>query len=124
MTHRQTEHELASAERRNFLKLTGAGAFTVAMIAGAAGVLWSEEAVAQTAREESEREAAAEHIMTLATEYVIGTSRSYPMMQLDVKENLQNASNGKIYVKLAPGGQLGIGSALAQKVQGRTVDEG
>ena len=124
MTDKTIQDELASAERRNFLKLTGAGAFTVAMVAGAAGALWSDEAVAQTAREEGDREAAAAHVMTLATEYVIGTSRSYPMMQLDVKENIQNASNGKVYVKLAPGGQLGTGSALAQKVQGGTVNAG
>lgn len=124
MTENMIHDELASAERRNFLKLTGAGAFTAAMVVGAAGVLWSDQAVAQTAREENDREAAADHVMTLATEYVIGTSRSYPVMQLDVKENIQNASNGKIYVKLAPGGQLGIGSALAQKVQGGTVNAG
>ena len=92
MTDKKIENELASAERRNFLKLTGAGAFTAAMLLGAAGTLWSDEAVAQTAKEESDREAAAAHVMTLATEYVIGTSRSYPMMQLDVKENIQNAS--------------------------------
>jgi TRAP-type C4-dicarboxylate transport system substrate-binding protein len=113
--------ELKSAERRNFLKLTSQGAFTAALVVGAAGMLWSDEAAAQTAKEERDREAAAAHTMTLATEYVIGTTRSYPMMQLDLKENLQNASNGKIYVKLAPGGQLGVGSALAQKVQGGTV---
>ncbi|MGX0974616.1 TRAP-type C4-dicarboxylate transport system substrate-binding protein [Roseovarius sp. MBR-51] len=116
--------ELASEERRNFLKLATTGSFTAALVAAAAGTLWSSEATAQTANEEREREAAAEHVMTLATEYVIGTTRSYPMMQLDVKENLQNASNGKIYVKLAPGGQLGVGSALAQKVQGGTINAG
>ena len=43
--------ELASAERRNFLKLAGAGSFTAAMVAGAAGMLWSDAAVAQTAAE-------------------------------------------------------------------------
>lgn len=119
----QTEDEmLASEERRNFLKLASTGGVTAALVAGAAGTLWSEQASAQTASEEREREAAAAHVMTLATEYVVGTSRAYPMMQLDVKENLQNASNGKLYVKLAPGGQLGIGSALAQKVQGGTVN--
>ena len=117
-------NELASEERRNFLKIMGTGGFTAAIVAGAAGVLGSSEASAQTANEERDREAAADHVMTLATEYVIGTTRSYPMMQLDVKENLQNASNGKIYVKLAPGGQLGTGSALAQKVQGGTIDAG
>ena len=113
--------ELKSAERRNFLKLTGAGAFTAAMVAGGAGMLWSSEAAAQTQQEEAEREAAAEHIMTLATAYVLGASRSYPIMQLDLKENIQNMTNGKVYVRLAPGGQLGAGGALAQAVQSGTI---
>ncbi|WP_210092381.1 TRAP transporter substrate-binding protein [Ruegeria sp. HKCCSP346] len=113
--------ELASAERRNFLKMSASGAFTAALVAGAGGVLWSSEAAAQTAKEESEREKAADHVMTVATAYVLGASRSYPIMQLDLKENIQNATNGKVYVKLAPGGQLGAGGALVQKVQGGTI---
>lgn len=113
--------ELASAERRNFLKLVGTGSFTAAMVAGAAGTLWSSEAAAQTANEERERESAAEHTMVIATAYVLGASRSYPIMQLDLKENIQNATNGKVYVKLAPGGQLGAGGALVQAVQGGTI---
>ncbi|OSQ52170.1 TRAP transporter substrate-binding protein [Marivita geojedonensis] len=113
--------ELASAERRNFLKLVGTGSFTAAMVAGAAGTLWSSEAAAQTANEERERENAAEHTMVVATAYVLGASRSYPIMQLDLKENIQNATNGKVYVKLAPGGQLGAGGALVQAVQGGTI---
>jgi TRAP-type C4-dicarboxylate transport system substrate-binding protein len=59
--------------------------------------------------------------MTVATAYVLGATRSYPIMQLDLKENIQNATNGKVYVKLAPGGQLGAGGALAQSVQGGTI---
>ncbi len=114
-------NELASHERRNFLKLAGSGGFTAAVVAGAAGTLWSDEAVAQTAAEEKERQAAADHVMTLATAYVLGASRSYPIMQLDLKENIQNSTNGKVYVKLAPGGQLGAGGALAQAVQGGTI---
>ncbi len=117
----QSLKELKSAERRNFLRLTGTGAFTAAMVAGAAGTLWSDKAVAQTAKEEKERERAAKHLMTIATAYILGASRSYPIMQLDLKENIQNATNGEIYVKLAPGGQLGAGGALAQKVQGGTI---
>ena len=120
MTQKQTD-TLASAERRNFLKLSAKGAFTTAMVAGAAGVLWSDDAVAMTAREEREREAAAEHTMTIGTAYVLGASRSYPIMRLDLKENIQNATNGKVYVKLAPGGQLGAGGALVQAVQGATI---
>ncbi|MEM8730494.1 MAG: TRAP transporter substrate-binding protein [Pseudomonadota bacterium] len=117
----QDRKEFASSERRNFLKLAGSGAFTAALVAGAAGTLWSTEAAAQTAKEEKDRESAADHVMTIATAYVLGASRSYPIMQLDLKENIQNATNGKIYVKLAPGGQLGAGGALVQKVQGGTI---
>ncbi|WP_299849821.1 TRAP transporter substrate-binding protein [uncultured Roseovarius sp.] len=115
------QKELASAERRNFLKLTASGGFTAALVAGAGGMLWSTDASAQTANEERDREKAAEHVMTLATAYVLGASRSYPIMQLDLKENIQNATNGKVYVKLAPGGQLGAGGSLVQKVQGGTI---
>ncbi len=113
--------DIQSLERRNFFKLAGSGAFTSAVVAGAAGVLWSEDAVAQAAKEERAREKAADHVMTIATAYVLGSSRSYPIMQLDLKENIQNATNGKIYVKMAPGGQLGVGGALAQKVQTGTI---
>lgn len=113
--------KLSSEERRNFLKLTGKGAFTAAMVAGAAGTLWSEEAAAQTAKEEKDRQANADHVMTIATAYVLGASRSYPILQLDLKEDIQNATKGKVYVKLAPGGQLGVGGALVQKVQGGTI---
>ena len=108
-------------ERRNFLKLAGSGGFTAAMMAGAGGFLWSSQAVAQTANNEKELEAAAEHVMVVATAYVLGASRSYPIMQLDLKENIQNATNGRVYVKLAPGGQLGAGGELVQKVQGGTI---
>jgi TRAP-type C4-dicarboxylate transport system substrate-binding protein len=113
--------DVVSANRRNFLKLAGTGSFTAAMVAGASGMLWSDAAVAQTAGEERDREAAADHIMTLATAYVLGASRSYPIMQLDLKENIQNMTNGKVYVRLAPGGQLGAGGALAQAVQSGTI---
>ncbi|MGJ8603807.1 MAG: TRAP transporter substrate-binding protein [Marivita sp.] len=116
------EHkERASATRRNFLKLMSTGGFTAAMVAGAGGLLWSSEAAAQTANEERDRENAAEHTMVIATAYILGASRSYPIMQLDLKENIQNATNGKVYVKLAPGGQLGAGGALVQAVQGGTI---
>lgn len=118
---RKERDDLASANRRNFLKLSGQGGFTAAVMAGAAGVLWSDEAAAQTASEEREREGAASHTMTIATAYVLGASRSYPILQRDFKENVQNATNGKVYVKLAPGGQLGAGGALAQKVQNGTI---
>lgn len=113
--------EKRAAERRNFLKLVATGGFTAAMVAGAGGMLWSNEAAAATMAEERRLEKNAKYRMTIATAYVLGASRSYPIMQLDLKENIQNLSNGQIYVKLAPGGQLGAGGALAEKVQNGTI---
>lgn len=110
-----------SVERRNFLKLAGSAGFTAAVVAGASGALMSTPAIAQTAKEEKEREKAAKYTMTIGSAYVLGASRSYPIMQLDMKENIQNATNGQVYVKLAPGGQVGAGGALAQKVQNGTI---
>ena len=110
-----------SLERRRFLELSTKYGFTAAVVAGAGGALVSSEAAAQTGKEEKQRQRAAKHVMTVATAYILGASRSYPIMQLDFKENVQNATNGKIYVKLAPGGQLGAGGALAQKVQNGTI---
>ena len=116
--------ELRSVERRRFLSLSAKFGFTTAMVAAGAGTLMSDEAAAQTSQEELEREGKAKYKVTLATEYRIGTTRSYPVIQLNVKENLQNFSNGAIYVKLQPGGALGTGTALAQKVQAGTVEIG
>ena len=111
-----------SLERRRFFTLAGKYGFTAAVVAGAAGsLLISEEASAASAKEERSRAKAAKYKMTIATAYVLGATRSYPIMQLDFKENIQNITNGQIYVKLAPGGQLGAGGALAQKVQQGTI---
>ena len=118
---KKTQGHPASMERRRFFELVSKYGFTAAVVAGASGALWSSEAAAQTAKEEKERQKAAEHTMTVATAYILGASRSYPIMQLDFKENIQNATGGKVYVKLAPGGQLGAGGALAQKVQNGTI---
>jgi len=112
----------ASIERRRFFEIAGKFGFTAAVVAGAAGALRSDEAAAQAAQEEQERQQAAEHMMTLATGYIVIADRSYPIMQLDFKENIQNMTNGKVYVRLAPAGQLGTGSALAQSVQEGTIE--
>lgn len=116
------EDTLESVERRRFLTTSGKYGFTAALVAAASGTLLvSEEAAAATGKEERSRKKAAKYKMTMATAYVLGATRSYPIMQLDFKENIQNMSNGQIYVKLAPGGQLGAGGALVQKVQQGTI---
>ncbi len=112
---------IESPERRQFFSMTGKFGFTAATIAATSGLIMSEDAVAAISKEEKEREKNAKYKMTVGTAYVLGASRSYPIMQLDFKENIQNLTNRDVYVKLAPGGQLGAGGALAQKVQQGTI---
>ena len=113
--------EPVAAERRQFLRVAKASGFTVAAMAATSGTLFSTSAVAQGNKEEQDREKAAKHVMTIATAYQLGASRSYPILQRDFKENIQNATRGKVYVRLAPAGQLGSGGALVQKVQEGTI---
>ncbi|MBH53045.1 MAG: C4-dicarboxylate ABC transporter [Opitutaceae bacterium] len=114
--------KLNAMDRRRFLELSAKFGFTTAAIAmTTAGAGCSRETAQRVNNEELERRAAAEFTMNLASGYILGTSRSYPIMQLDMKENVQNCTNGKVYVKIAPGGQLGVGSALVQKVQTGTI---
>jgi TRAP-type C4-dicarboxylate transport system substrate-binding protein len=115
------KRELKSAERRRFMQVSAKFGFTTATVALFSGLIHSPEASAQVAKEENERKKRAKYTMNIATAYIIGASRSYPILQLDMKENVQNTTNGEIYVKLAPGGQLGAGSALVQKVQAGTI---
>lgn len=112
---------LQSEERRRFLELSAKFGLTTAIVALTSGALDSQEASAWVAGEEQERKKAARYTMIVATAYVLGVSRAYPIMQLDYKENIQNTSNGEIYVQLAPAGQLGGGSALAHKVLTGTI---
>ena len=116
--------ELLSTERRRFLKLGAGFGITAAMVALSQNALGSEEASDQIGRKETELKAAAEHTMILGTAYAPGVSRSYPIMQLDFKENIQNASLGRIYVQLAPSGQVGASGALARNVQKAIIQAG
>lgn len=107
--------------RRDFMRLVRNAGFTVAAVAAGSGALGIPEAEAQTRAEESERESAAQYKMTIATAYRLGTDRSFPVMQLQLKENIQNATRGKVYVRLVPDGALGAGAELAEKVQNGTI---
>ncbi|GBF28005.1 solute-binding protein [bacterium MnTg02] len=108
-------------DRRRFIQLSHVYGFTAVAMTGASMAFFSEEAVAQTAKEEKERQKTAKSTMNLATEYIIGATRYYPLMQLNLKENIQNFTNGEVYVKLSPGGVLGKGGKLVSKVQSNTI---
>jgi len=116
-----TSNDLKSSARRRFFSLSAKYGVTAATVAFASSVIVTEEAVAAISKEERMLEKNAKYKMVIATAYPLGASRSYPLMQLDLKENIQNITGRQVYVKLAPGGQLGTGGALAQKVQQGTI---
>ncbi|MCU0805588.1 MAG: TRAP transporter substrate-binding protein [Burkholderiales bacterium] len=115
---------VTSPDRRRFLHIAGRYGFGTAVLAATGGYLWDNHAVAQTGADEAARQKAAKLTMLFATEYKIEDYVRYPVMQARFKENVETASKGQIYVKLHPAGQLGIGAALAQKVQAGTVQGG
>ena len=111
-------------ERRQFLRITARYGLGVATISALSGMLFDDTAVAQVAADEAAKEAAAKVKMQFATEYKIEDYVKYPVMQAKFKENVETASKGEIFVKLFPAGALGIGAALAQKIQSGTVSGG
>ena len=114
----------AELDRRRFIAISARYGFGVAAAALVQGVIADNSAVAQVAQDEAAKEAAAKVKMQFATEYKIEDFVKYPVMQGKFKENLEAASKGEIFVKLFPAGALGIGAALAQKIQSGTVSGG
>jgi len=114
----------ARPARRRFLEIAGRHGFTTAVLVATGGSLWSESALAQTAAEEEAKQKAAKFTMIFASEYKNDDYVRYPVMQVAFKTNVEAASKGQIYVKLHPAGQLGVGAALAQKIQGGTIQGG
>ena len=117
-------HPQAGLDRRRFMAVTARYGLGVAVVATMHGVLMDNQAVAQVAADEAAKEAAAKIKMQFATEYKNEDYVKLPIMQLKFKENVEAASKGEIFVKLFPAGQLGIGAALAQKIQSGTVSGG
>jgi TRAP-type C4-dicarboxylate transport system substrate-binding protein len=114
----------SSAERRRFFEVTKRYGFTTAVLAATGGFLWSTPEVARAAGDEAAKAKAAKHTMIFGTEYKEDAFNTYPIMQTQFKENLETLSKGEVYVKLHPSGQLGVGGALAQKVQSGTIQGG
>ena len=113
-----------SPERRRFLEVARRYGFSTAVLAASGGILWNDGALAQAAADEEAKQKAATFTMLVATEYKIEDWVKYPVMQSQFKANVETLTKNQIFVKLHPAGQLGIGPALAQKVQGGTVHGG
>lgn len=124
MSKNDDDRTAGMMRRRDFFSAVGRYGFTTAVIAATGGFLTSEPALAQTSRQEQQREKAAKYTMNVATAYRLGASRSYPIMQLSFKDNIENFTRGKVYVKLAPAGQLGVGTKIVNKVQSGTIQAG
>ncbi len=118
------KRELETLERRNFLLGSAKFGLTTAAVVAGAGTLASSDAMAITAKEEKERKKAAKFEMILGTQSTLGSSRGMAAMQLDFKENIQNMTNGAIYVALGHSRKFGVGKVLANKVQKGVIQAG
>ena len=116
--------EVENEKRRRFFELSGKYGFAAAVAAAGAGTLLSTEASAQTAREEKEREDAAQYQAIIATAYRLEQQIGIPFAVSEAKNNIQNMTNGKVYVKPVAGGVLGGGTELAKKTQANTIQIG
>ncbi|MFB6096211.1 MAG: TRAP transporter substrate-binding protein [Haloferacaceae archaeon] len=105
----------SSLSRRTYLKSAG-----VAGIAGFAGCSGSRSGADDggTAGDTNKKE----YSMTFATPYSLKSEEYVPIMQKAFKENVVSETDGRVTVDLAPGGELGVGSALAQKVQQGAIE--
>lgn len=110
--------DTAVERRRAFLLAARRHGFTVAVMGLVGGSLFDGRAMAQTAADEERKQKAAKLTMLFASEYKLEDFVRYPILQARYKDNIEQQSKGQIYVKLHPAGQLGIGAALAQKIQG------
>ena len=111
-------------QRRQFMLAARRYGFTAAVLGLGGGFLADRQALAQTLADEEKKQKAAKYTMQFATEYKIEDYVKYPIMQGQYKANIETLSKGQIYCKLYPAGQLGAGSALAQKIQAGTVQGG
>ncbi len=116
--------EVENEKRRRFFELSGKYGFTAALAAAGAGTLLSPEAAAQSAQEEREREAAAKYQAIIATAYRLEQQIGIPFAVSEAKNNIQNVTNGKVYVKVAANKVLGGGTELAKKTQANTIQIG
>jgi len=116
--------EIENEKRRRFFELSGKYGFTAALVAAGAGTLLSPEASAQSALAEKEREKAAKYQAIIATAYRLEQQIGLPFSVSEAKNNIQNVTNGKVYVKVAANKVLGGGTTLAQKTQANTIQIG
>ena len=121
---RKEVREVQNEKRRRFFELSGKYGFTAAVAAAGAGTLLSSEAAAQTAQEEREREASAKYQAIIATAYRLEQQIGLPYAVSETKNNIQNITNGKVYVKIAANKVLGGGTELAKKTQANTIQIG
>lgn len=117
--------------REEFLRAAGAFGFMAALggVATACGTDVGEQAQ-QQADTQGANKAQAEHTMVLSLDGIKGRWPDQPVYQntmwciggWELKENIERHSDGRIFVEIHPGGELGGQTAVLEKVQQGVVD--
>ncbi|MFB6110457.1 MAG: TRAP transporter substrate-binding protein DctP [Halodesulfurarchaeum sp.] len=110
---------LRTVSRRQYLKGSGAAALTgLAGCAGGADGTGGQNGT--TVGQANEKQ----YSMTFASPYTNKSSKYVPIAQEAFAKNVEEETDGRVSVDLAPAGELGSGSALAQKVQQGAIEAG
>lgn len=126
-----TRSQKDKISRRKFLTTTGAygtvGA--TAGIAGCTGIQQSGGGGNNSGNENSTKSnnssvdtTSAEYTMRIATAYSVDSV--VPLAQTVLARNIEQETNGRIKTEVYPAGELSVGSKLASKVQGGSVEVG
>ena len=100
--------------RRHFVRSLGRAGLAISALTNAPGLSASELIV--DAGEQLSLRDAASHVMTFGSPYVTEDWRSSPHMHQQLKANIQQMSQGQIYVDIQDSGKVGIGLELAASV--------
>lgn len=100
---------LISQHKRTFIKNV--------LCLGSAATLWpTVDTWGQTNQAEMDKRRSARHILTFCSPYDTAQADYSPHMHAQIKRNIEQFSNGKIYVDIKDKGQMGIGTELMAKV--------
>ncbi len=74
--------------------------------------------------EEKAKKSAAQYVMQFGSPYKSDMAHLVPHVHQELKQNIQEMTQGKVYVEVADGGAAGVGPKLMSKVARNTVSAG
>ena len=114
-------HHETVPDRRRFLESVSTFGCAVALRGVAPGGVGARATAPRTAAGKGARGRRPAETMVLATEYTVEQEVSVPVVQTAFKGYIEEISEGEVAVELHPGGELGLGGVLVDKLLAGSV---